>query len=105
VAAESGETPVPEPARQAYSANKVVQKALWPLLEKLNIPKCDLHAFRHMHSSLLLETAASPTAAQAQLRHSDARITLGVYGHPSATPERTAVEEVANLLAPSGRKI
>ena len=38
------------------SANKVVQKALWPLLEKLNIPKCGLHAFRHMHSSLLLET-------------------------------------------------
>ena len=33
-----------------YSANKVVQKALWPLLEKLNIPKCGLHAFRHMHS-------------------------------------------------------
>jgi len=87
-----------------YSANKVVQKALWPLLEKLNIPKCGLHAFRHMHSSLLLETGASPTVTQAQLRHSDARITLGVYGHVIGDSQRNAVEKVANLLAPSGPK-
>jgi integrase len=87
-----------------YSANKVVQKALWPLLEKLNIPKCGLHAFRHMHSSLLLETGASPAVAQAQLRHSDARITLGVYGHVIGDSQRTAVEKVAKLLAPSGPK-
>jgi integrase len=87
-----------------YSANKVVQKALWPLLEKLNIPKCGLHAFRHMHSSLLLETGASPTVTQAQMRHSDARITLGVYGHVIGDSQRSAVEKVANLLAPSGPK-
>jgi integrase len=87
-----------------YSANKVVQKALWPLLKKLNIPKCGLHAFRHMHSSLLLETGASPAVTQAQLRHSDARITLGVYGHVIGDSQRTAVEKVANLLAPSGPK-
>ena len=86
------------------SANKVVQKGLWPLLEKLNIPKCDLHAFRHAHSSLLLETGASPTVTQAQLRHSDARITLGVYGHAIGDSQRSAVEKVANLLAPSGPK-
>ena len=87
-----------------FSANKVVQKALWPLLEKLNIPKCGLHAFRHMHSSLLLETGASPTVTQAQLRHSDARITLGVYGHVIGDSQRNAVEKVANLLAPNGPK-
>ncbi len=87
-----------------YSSNKVVQKALWPLLEKLNIPKCGLHAFRHMHSSLLLDTGASPTVTQAQLRHSDARITLGVYGHVIGDSQRNAVEKVANLLAPNGPK-
>lgn len=38
-----------------YSSNKVVQKGLWPLLEKLKIQKCGLHAFRHTPSSLLLE--------------------------------------------------
>jgi integrase len=57
------------------------------------------HAF-----SLLVETRASSTVAQAQLRHSDARITLGVYGHIIGDFQRNAVEKVANLLAPSGPK-
>ncbi len=87
-----------------YSANKVVQKALWPLLDKLKIRRCGLHAFRHTHSSLLLETGAPPTVAQAQLRHSDPRITLGVYGHVIGESQRNAVEKVAELLAPNGPK-
>jgi integrase len=66
------------------------------VIEKLNIPKCGLHAFRHMHSSLLLETGTSPTVTQAQLRHSDARITLGVYGHVIGDSQRNAVEKVVN---------
>jgi integrase len=74
------------------------------IARKLKIPKCGLHAFRHTHSSLHLETGASPTVAQAQLRHSDARITLGVYGHVIGDSQRNAVEKVANLLAPSGPK-
>jgi hypothetical protein len=41
---------------------------------------------------------------QAQLRHSDPRITLGDYGHVIGDSQRTAVEKVANLLAPSGPK-
>ena len=87
-----------------YSANKVVQKALWPLLEKLNIPKCGLQAFRHTHSSLLLESGASPTVTLAQLQHSDALITLGVYGHVIGDSQRNAVEKVANLLGRSSSK-
>ena len=88
-----------------YSANKVVQKALWPLLEKLNIPKCGLHAFRHMHSSLLLETGASPAVAQAQLRHSDARITLGVYGHVIGDSQRTSSREGGEAFGPKWPQI
>ena len=88
-----------------YSANKVVQKALWPLLEKLNIPKCGLHAFRHMHSSLLLETGASPTVTQAQLRHSDPRITLGVYGHVIGDSQRTRSGEGGEPFGPKWPQI
>ena len=83
-----------------YNANKVVQKGLWPILEKLGIEHCGLHAFRHTHASLLLEVGASPTVAQAQLRHSDARITLGVYGHVIGDSQRNAVERVAQILRP-----
>jgi len=84
-----------------YKADKIVQKRLWPILDALGVPRCGLHAFRHMHSSLLLETGASPTVAQAQMRHSDPRITLGVYGHVIGDSQRRAVEKVAEILRPT----
>jgi integrase len=87
-----------------YNATKVVQKALWPVLDELKIERCGLHAFRYTHSSLLLETGASPTVAQAQLRHSDPRITLGIYGHIIGDSQRNAVDRVAEILDPNGPK-
>jgi integrase len=87
---------------RAYTAEKVVQKRLWPILDALNIPRAGFHAFRHMHTSLLLESGASPKVAQRQLRHSDARITLEVYGHLVEDSHRQAVERVASILDRSG---
>ena len=40
--------------------------------------------------------------AQAQLRHSDARITLGIYGHIVGDAHREAVEKAASVLASNG---
>jgi integrase len=88
-----------------YTGEKVVQKRLWPILDSLGIPRCGFHAFRHLHASLLLEAGASPKVAQAQLRHSDARITLGVYGHVVGDSQRSAVERVAEILRPVLRPI
>jgi integrase len=87
-----------------YSADKLVTFKLWPILEKFNIPHCGLHAFRHFHSTMLLELGAVPQVAQAQMRHSDPRITLEVYSHVVGESQRSAVEKVAELLAPIGPK-
>jgi hypothetical protein len=84
-----------------FTAQKVVKRVLWPLLDKLGIPRCGFHAFRHMHASLLLSTGAVPQVAQKQLRHSDARITLGVYAHVVGDSHREAVEKVASILFPT----
>lgn len=84
-----------------FSANNVVQRKLWPILDALKIPRCGLHAFRHTHSSLLLEVGAPPQVAQAQLRHSDPRITLGIYSHVIGDSQRNAVEKVAEILRPN----
>ena len=74
---------------------------LWPILDALKIPRCGLHAFRHTLSSLMLEGGASPAVAQAQLRHSDPRVTLGIYGHVIGDSQRAALEKVAELLRPN----
>ena len=77
-----------------------MRQALAPILDKLKIPRRGFHAFRHMHASLLLATGAAPQVAQKQLRHSDARITLGIYGHVIGDSQREAVEKVASILFP-----
>ncbi len=87
-----------------FSADKVVMFKLWPILDALKIPRCGLHAFRHTHSSLLLEVGAPPQVAQAQLRHSDPRTTLGIYSHVIGDSQRNAVEKVAQILRPNAPK-
>lgn len=84
------------------SSNNVVQRRLWPILDTLGIARCGLHAFRHSHTSLLLDSGASPKVAQRQLRHSDARTTLEIYGHVVENAHREAVEKVASSLASNG---
>ena len=85
-----------------FIAENVVRQALVPILDRLGIPRCGFHAFRHLHSSLVLSSGAAPQVAQAQLRHSDARITLGIYGHIVGDAHREAVEKVASILDSTG---
>src|ERR1700730_466598 len=75
-----------------FSANKLREKVLHPLLEKLGIPRGGFHSMRHGAASALLADGATPAVVQKQLRHSAARITLGVYGHVIGNQQRDAVE-------------
>jgi integrase len=88
-----------------YTAEKVVQKRLWPLCDALKIPRAGFHAFRHMHATVLLETGASPKVTQRQLRHADSRVTLDRYAHLIDSSHRDAVERAAAFLDRSGPKI
>src|SRR5580700_6889705 len=87
------------------SSNKVVEYHLWTILDALGIPRCGLHAFRHSHTSLLLHSGATPKVVQTQLRHSDARTTLEIYGHVVGDAQREAIEKVASYLDRSGPKL
>lgn len=85
-------------------SNKVVEYRLWAILDALNIPRCGLHAFRHTHTALLLDCGATPKVVQRQLRHSDARTTLEIYGHIVGDAQREAVEKIASVLDAIGRQ-
>jgi integrase len=75
-----------------FSANKLREKQLHPLLVKLGIPRGGFHAARHGATSALLADGATPAVVQKQLRHSDPRITLGIYAHVIGDQQRSAVE-------------
>ena len=87
-----------------HSANKVVQRKLWPVLDKLGIPRAGFHAFRHAASTILIDSGASPATVQAQLGHSDPRITLSAYTHAIDKSQREAVERLAQILLPDVTK-
>jgi len=74
------------------SANKLREKALHPLLDKLGIARGGFHALRHGAASALLADGATPAVVQRQMRHSDARITLGTYAHVIGDEQRTFVQ-------------
>jgi integrase len=80
------------------SANKLREKQLHPLLDKLGIERGGFHSLRHGAASSLLADGATPAVVQRQLRHSDARITLGIYGHVIGDDQRTAVQHRSTRL-------
>ncbi|HEV3483015.1 MAG TPA: site-specific integrase [Candidatus Acidoferrales bacterium] len=79
------------------SSNKVVEYQLWPVLDALSIPRCGLHAFRHTVASLIVDSGFSLEVAQRQLRHSDAKTTLG-YIHLRGDLTEQAMATVADSL-------
>jgi integrase len=83
-----------------YAANKVVEYGLLPILDKLKIRRAGVHAFRHCHASLLMDVGANPIVTKTQMRHSDARVTLGIYNHVIGEPQRDAVDKVSEILRP-----
>jgi integrase len=87
-----------------YSSHAIVHKRLWPLCDALKIPRAGFHAFRHMHTTALLETGATPKVTQRQLRHADSRVTLDHYAHLIDSSHREAVEKAAALLDRCGPK-
>jgi integrase len=88
------------------SSNKVVEYQLWPILDALGITRCGLHAFRHSVASFIVDAGYSIEVAQQQLRHSNARTTLG-YTHfrPGATEQAMADVSDSLKLDAVGRRI
>jgi hypothetical protein len=70
------------------------------VLDKLKIERAGMHAFRHCHASLLMDVGANPTVTKDQMRHSDERVTLGIYGHVIGDSQRDAVNKVGEILRP-----
>jgi integrase len=82
-----------------FSANKLREKQLHSLLAKLGIPRDGFHSMRHGATSSLLADGVTPAVVQKQLRHSDPRITLGIYAHVVGSQQRDAVENRAARIA------
>lgn len=57
----------------------------------------DFHSLRHTFASILARNNVPPRVAQSLMRHSDPRLTLGLYAHLGADDERKALDVLPNL--------
>lgn len=81
--------------------NDFACRHLAPMLKKLGIARAGWHAFRHAQASALVATGANPKIAQAQLGHSDIRVTLELYSHVIGDEHRKAVSRAAEMFVTS----
>lgn len=81
-----------------YSDNKLRTYKLQPLLRSLEMKQVGFHAIRHGVASELINSGAPITVVKEQMRHSDVRVTLGVYGHVIGNAQRKAVDGLSRRM-------
>ena len=64
----------------------------------------DFHSLRHSTGTLLAAAGVHPKTAQSIMRHSDIRLTMGIYTHTLAGQESQAVESLPDLSLPSSKQ-
>ncbi len=81
-----------------FSDNKLREKYLRPLLRSLGIKRVGFHAIRHGVASELINSGTPIVVVRDQMRHSDVRVTLGIYGHIIGNAQRKAVDVLSKMM-------
>jgi integrase len=87
-----------------WDAGLVVKRKLRPLLRKLKIQECGLHAFRHANASLMDEMQVPMKVRQQRLGHSDPRLTMNTYTHMASADDERIAEQLGEILDTAGQK-
>lgn len=67
-------------------------------IEILDVKKIRVHDFRHSHVALLIHLKQDILSISKRLGHSDASITLNVYGHLYNDKDRGLAEKVESVV-------
>lgn len=59
---------------------------------------CDIHSFRHLHASLLINAGVDVATVSADLGHSNSNTTLGIYTHEFQKAQAKASNVIENAL-------
>ncbi len=78
----------------------VRNRVLHPACERAEIPRVGWHTFRYTYSTWADPSGESIKALQAQLGHTDCRVTLGVYTQPMPEAQKRIAGKIAGVLFP-----
>jgi integrase len=80
-------------------------RVLHPACERAKIPRVGWHTFRYTYATWAEATGESIKALQAQLGHTNSRVTLDVYTQPMPEAQRRVADKVARVLLPIAAKL
>jgi integrase len=80
-----------------WDTDVVRKRKLYPLLERLGIPRCGFHAFRHGNETVMDQESVPMAVRQTRLGHSDARTTM-LYSHVVSEDGRRFAARLGDLL-------
>ncbi len=74
-------------------------KKLYSVIDRHNLSKVDIHAFRHTHCSLLAEAGVSPREAMERLGHKDIGTTMNIYTHVSKNKKIETIDKFVKYVS------
>lgn len=80
--------------------SNIWNRVLVPACKRAGIPRVSWHSFRYTYSTWADPTGESIRALQAQLGHTDSRLTLSVYTQPMPEAQRRLASRIARVLLP-----
>ncbi len=69
------------------------------ILKRSNIDKMPIHALRHTHAVLLLESGADMKYIQERLGHKSMMVTADVYSHISKKLDQNRIKDYENYVS------
>jgi integrase len=87
------------------NSNNVLNRVLHPACKRAGIPQVAWHNFRYTYATWANPTGESIKALQAQLGHTDSRLTLSVYTQPMPAAQRELASKIARVLLPVAPKL
>lgn len=87
-------------AGKPQSDRNLRRRRLWPVCDRLGIPRFGWHSLRHTFSTYGGNSGVALPVLGYLLGHTDPKTTM-IYTHPLLEPTRAAVEKIATILLPS----
>lgn len=86
---------------RALDEKNLMRRVIKPIAERLGMPWVRWHVLRHTHATMADSVGMSFTDRQAQLGHSDTRMTM-LYTHADLDRRRGAIEEIERRVLAGG---
>ncbi|MGG5506734.1 MULTISPECIES: site-specific integrase [unclassified Myroides] len=78
--------------------NRLLRNHYFVVLEKLSLPKITFHGLRHSFASNCIASNIDVKTTSSMLGHSDIKMTLEIYTHPSHEQQKQAINKLGKLF-------